>query len=76
MSDEIERPKRRRIDQMRLRDGDRLRVYFPGGAQPRVLVATGRRDDESEVHEMRSEDGRTTEWVPGWLVATQLGRRA
>jgi len=65
-------PQRRRIDQIRPREGDRLRVYFPGGREPRVMVATGNREDEAKTHEMRDEDGGTTEWVPGWFVATHL----
>lgn len=75
MSDEMERPKRRTLGDTHLREGDRMRVYFPGGRQPEVLVATGRRNDDDRVVEMRTDDGARTEWVPTWLVAVRIGRK-
>lgn len=69
--------KRKRLDQTTMRPGDRLRVYFPYGAQPRLMrvpspVAVG----ETEQESFRLVDDATgqPEWVPGWYVVTQVSR--
>lgn len=60
---------RKKLDDLDLQPGDRMRVFFAGGVSPRILVATGEYSSDLQAHQMRSPTTGKLEWVEGWLVA-------
>lgn len=66
---------RKRLSLLDVEQGTRFMVYFPGKAQPRVLIATGQHDSSKNAFEMRDENTGHREWVPDWLVAAPLQKK-
>lgn len=73
--------KRRTLDEIGPCKGQRLRVFFPSGKGPQVMVADGESRPSSSDRctlefRMTSATGRgAAEWVPGWYVAQAAGVR-
>ena len=73
--------RRQRLDDMGPDKGTRLRVYFPHGSGPKVMVASGetRMSTNSRCefdHRLVDASGAgDSEWVPGWYVAQATNGR-
>jgi hypothetical protein len=65
---------RQKLDDLHLQGGQRWVVYFPGGKDPRTLLATGEYDATKKAHLMKDARTNQPEWVPGWLVAKPAKR--